>query len=319
VKPLTSNFAVTNYNTAPGAVYRRVKIASAHATVVMVTRTALCSSALRHGEHVCGIVGSGYERFPMVSDFVRGGLTAGDRVWCFPHGGRAEVIARLLRDQAADRDAIASGQLVVLPAHESALAAVASHPGRVIDDLYRAVDDALDDGWNGFRVVGDLGWASRGPSCPDRLLDYELEVGEVLATSPATALCQYDRYRFDAETMVALTSVHATVFGTLSLPVGDQLEIRPLVGMSGLRLIGEVDLSTRHYLQTALDTTPDEDGDLHLELSELAFIDIGGVQILLRAAERLAPGRQLVVHRPPRSLRLALDLLWEAPNLVEGD
>lgn len=287
-------------------------------TAVVVTRTALCSSSLNHGEHACGIVGSGPERLHMVSAFVRGGLAAGDRVWCFPRGSRTAVLDRLRRDDTID-EALASGQLHVRAAHESALAAAVCDPDRAIDGLRRAVDDALHAGWNGFRVVGDPGWASPVPSCPDRLLDFEMRIGEVLAESPAAALCQYDRYRFDAETMMALTSVHAAVVGTPGLPPGDQLSIRPLVGMSGLRLVGEVDLSTRQALRTALDAAATAPGDLHMELSELAFIDIGGVHLLLRTAQGLGQGRRMVVHRPPRSLRLALDLLWQTPKLVEGD
>lgn len=255
----------------------------------------------------------------MVSGFVSSGLAAGDRVWCLTNGKRDEVLDRLRRDQAADDEAMASGQLLVLPTHESLLASAAISPDRVIDTLRRKIDDALGNGWNGFRIIADPGSVASGRCCPGRLLDFEERLGELLADAPATALCQYDRYRFDAETMVALTSVHDEVVGTLALPVGDELLIRPLVGICGLRLIGEVDLSTRHALRTALSSVPEGSDDLHLELSELAFIDIGGVAELLSAAETLGPGRRMVLHRPPRSLRLALDLLWETPKLVEGE
>lgn len=282
-----------------------------------MSASAVCSDTLSHGQHACGIVGSGAERLRMVSSFVHSGLVAGDQVWCFPNGCRPEVLEWLHRDNAADDDAVASGQLTVMPTDESMLSVLDSDPGGVIDGLRRAVDDAVAEGWNGFRLVGDLGWAVRGPSCAQHLLDFEARVGEVLDGSPAAALCQYDRYRFDADTMMALTGAHAAVVGAVEIPVGEELMCTPLNGPApGLRLTGEVDLSTREALVTALDAAISGAGDLHLELSELAFIDHTGVQIMLQVAERLGPGRRLVLHRPPRSLNVSLKLLWETPKLV---
>lgn len=282
-----------------------------------MVRPALWSDAVTHGQHTCGIIGTGSDRLQMVSDFVRNGLAAGDRVWCFPNGSRSAVLDRLCRDDIADDDAVASGQLTVLPTQESALSALASDPDAVIDGLRRAVDDALDAGWNGFRLVGDLGWATRGRSWPKGLMYFEVQVSNVLAQSPAAALCQYDRYRYDTATMAALTSLHAAMIGTVTVPAGEELTISPLAGAAGLRLAGEVDLSTREVLRTALDDARHNPDDLHLELADLRFIDIGGVQIVLLAAQRLDPGQRMVVHRAPQSLRLALDLLRKtSPELV---
>lgn len=295
-----------------GAVYFRTG-----RRVVQMSATAVCSDAVSHGQHACGIVGSGTERLRMVSGFVHSGLMAGDRVWCFPNGCRPEVLEWLHRDNTAGDDAVASGQLTVMPTDESMLSVLDSDPGGVIDGLRRAVDAAIAEGWNGFRLVGDLGWATRGPSCAQHLLDFEARVGEVLDGSPAAALCQYDRYRFDADTMVALTGAHAAVVGTVEIPAGEELVCTPLTGPAlGLRLAGEVDLSNREVFGAALDAAMSGTGDAHLELSELAFIDHTGVQIMLQAAERLGPGRRLVLHRPPRSLNVSLTLLWETPKLV---
>lgn len=285
------------------------------------------SEVVHHGQHACGIVGSGSERLRMVSGFVRSGLLAGDRVWCFANGSRSEILGWLRRDEVVEDDALGSGQLTVLPTHESALCFLESDPDAVVDGLRRAVDDALDDGWNGFRMVGDLGWATREQCCPRRLIDFEERIGEVLAGSPAATLCQYDRYRFDVATMVTLTGMHAAVLG--SVQVGEQLTCRPLDGLSGsglpgsdlsgLRLVGEVDLATREIFTTALDEAMSSTGDLHLDLSELTFIDIGGVQVMLRSAERLWPSRRIFLHWSPPSLKIALHLLCHTHKLIDAE
>lgn len=256
----------------------------------------------------------------MVSRFVHSGLAAGDRVWCFPNGCRPEVLSWLHHDSDAGMDngeAMANGQLMVRPTHESVLSVLGSDPATVVDGLRRAVDDALDEGWNGFRVVGDLGWATRGPACVPHLLDFEVRVGEVLAHSPAAALCQYDRYRFDADAMATLAEAHAAVVGAVATMRDNGLSCIPLTHPApGLRLVGEVDLSNHEMLTAALNTALAGTADLHLELSELEFIDNGGAQILVQAARQLGPDRRLVLHRPPLSLTMALTMPWDAPNLV---
>ncbi|MGQ0777569.1 MAG: MEDS domain-containing protein [Pseudonocardiales bacterium] len=293
--------------------------------------TTSWSEAVRHGQHACGIVGSGPERLRMVSGFVRSGLLAGDRVWCFANGSRSEILGWLRRDQVVENDALDSGQLTVLPTHESALCFLESDPDAVVDGLRRAVDDALDDGWNGFRMVGDLGWATREQCCPQHLIDFEERIGEVLAGSPAATLCQYDRYRFDVATMVTLTGMHAAVLG--SVQVGEQLTCCPLDGLlrldrppgldgpqgSGLRLVGEVDLATREVFTTALDEAMSGTGDLHLDLSELTFIDIGGVQVMLSSAERMWPSRRIILHWSPPSLKIALHVLCRTHKLIDAE
>ncbi|MGH3942201.1 MAG: MEDS domain-containing protein [Pseudonocardiaceae bacterium] len=286
------------------------------------------SEVVRHGQHACGIVGSGSERLRMVSGFVRSGLLAGDRVWCFANGSRSEILSWLRRDEAVEDDALDSGQLTVLPTQESTLCVLDCDPDAVVDGLRRAVDNALQDGWNGFRMVGDLGWATREQCCPQRLMDFEERIGEVLAGLPAATLCQYDRYRFDVATMVTLTGMHAAVLGSVQL--GEQLTCCPLDGppgpaglsgpeLSGLRLVGEVDLATRKIFTTALDKAMSGTGDLHLDLSELTFIDIGGVQVMLRSAERLWPSRRIILHWSPPSLKIALHLLCHTHKLIDAE
>ena len=278
------------------------------------------SDTVSHGQHVCGLVGSAAERVRMINRFVHSGLAAGDRVWCFPNGCQPEVLSWLHKDGSDNGShldegaAMACGQLVVQPTHESVLSVLGSNPASVVDGLRRAVDDALDDGWNGFRMVGDLGWAIRGPSCVPQLLDFEARVGKVLTGLPAATLCQYDRHRFNVDTMTALAGAHAAVVGTVC---DAGLRCIPLSWPApGLRLVGEVDLSNHDMLSAQLDAAMDGTGDLHLELSELEFIDNGGARILIRAANQLGAARRLVLHRPPLSLNVALTMAYDAPNLV---
>jgi ABC-type transporter Mla MlaB component len=97
------------------------------------------------------------------------------------------------------------------------------------------------------------------------------------------------------------------------------LTLTPLDDPPGLRLAGEVDVSSWSALEGALRSLPAGAGDLHLELAQLSFIDAHGATTLVRAAERLGTGRSLVLHNPPSVLRRLLELLWPDVETIKMD
>lgn len=102
-----------------------------------------------------------------------------------------------------------------------------------------------------------------------------------------------------------------TSVGAWQPETAELLEILPIDGRRrGLRLVGEVDVSNRVILTAAMGPFVAGSGDVHLDLSELDFIDVGGVTALVEAAERLGAGRQLVLHRAAPTLRRVLAELW---------
>jgi anti-anti-sigma factor len=97
------------------------------------------------------------------------------------------------------------------------------------------------------------------------------------------------------------------------------LTIQVLEGRAGLRLTGEADLASRDILEKALEGVLGRDGDVHIELGELAFIDAGGVALFVNAGARMTGGHRLVLHRPSYSLRRIIELLWGQPPGIEMD
>ncbi|MEU0838398.1 STAS domain-containing protein [Streptomyces sp. NPDC005962] len=85
------------------------------------------------------------------------------------------------------------------------------------------------------------------------------------------------------------------------------LKIRPLTGRAGIRVSGEVTLTTRASWEQALkDALHDGCGDVMLDLSGLTFIDVGGATALVLAAQDLDGRRRLVIKGPPPTLRRTL-------------
>jgi anti-anti-sigma regulatory factor len=98
---------------------------------------------------------------------------------------------------------------------------------------------------------------------------------------------------------------------------GDLLRISPLSCRVGLRVDGEVDLLTVASLQRALRGLAAVDGDVHLELAGLRFIDLSGAAVLASFAASLDRGRRLLLQDPPSMLRRMIGLLWgQHPGLT---
>jgi GAF domain-containing protein/anti-anti-sigma regulatory factor len=90
---------------------------------------------------------------------------------------------------------------------------------------------------------------------------------------------------------------------------------------NGLSLQGEVDRSNIATLTAALDAVDVGGEDLHLDLSQLEFIDVAGVRLLTETAKRMPAGQYLVLDGAAPYLRRILALVgWDqTPGLKIGE
>jgi len=258
--------------------------------------------AIAHGHHVCGLYASRAEQEELVAEFVRTGLARGDGVRCVVHDLRPDDLLDWL---AADGVPV-SEAIEVVPSSDAYLVESAFDPDRMIAVLHEAVDDALADGFRGFRVTGDMSWAlESGVMGADRLEEYEARAADVYATRPAAGLCLYDRRRFETDGALGL---HAAVARLPAISPDGQLRIHRLDG-EGLRLrvAGEADLGSSPALAAALAEAVD--GDVHVDLTRLRFMDLSATRVLAEFGGSLERSRKLVIHGPSPSVRRVIDIL----------
>ncbi|WP_229698641.1 STAS domain-containing protein [Wenjunlia tyrosinilytica] len=87
---------------------------------------------------------------------------------------------------------------------------------------------------------------------------------------------------------------------------------------SGLLLVGDVDAFAVPVLESALRTLADTPGNIHLELSQLQFMDVSGLELVVSTARGMRDGRQLVLHELSPHLRRVMALVgWDStPGLA---
>jgi hypothetical protein len=84
-------------------------------------------------------------------------------------------------------------------------------------------------------------------------------------------------------------------------------------------LVGEVDISSVDLLARGLEDAAAVavSGEIHVEMSEVGFVDVAGARAMVRAAGRLTNGRRLVLRHPPRVLLMVLEFFPESHGMIE--
>ena len=86
------------------------------------------------------------------------------------------------------------------------------------------------------------------------------------------------------------------------------LEMSPLVDEQGLRLAGELDLATAPQLAEALLEFASSEGELHLNVSELTFLDSSGLHVILALARSRGHDGPVVLLNPHTSITRTFEI-----------
>jgi DcmR-like sensory protein len=161
------------------------------------------------GTHMCLIYSDEAERQSIISKFIDSGLVNDEKVSYFADTATPAEVRQWLankgvelpEDQHDDRFGVLVAEKTYCPTGEFI-------PESMLDTLRTYYKQAIDDGYPGARVSGEMAWALRGIPGSDRLMEYEALINNILAVHPVTAICQYDANRFDGATILDVLKVH---------------------------------------------------------------------------------------------------------------
>lgn len=166
---------------------------------------------LNSGEHVAYFFTNNDERLASVIPYITAGLRKFERcIYIADENTVPEILAKFKEAGVDVASATANGALSVVTKHDSYLRHGAFEPERMIEDLDREVRLALQNGFSGVRVTGEMSWALDLPSVVVRLCDYEQELRRHWPAQ-LSGLCQYNERIFPADVIKRMTGCHATV------------------------------------------------------------------------------------------------------------
>jgi hypothetical protein len=168
----------------------------------------------RHGggSHLCLIYNSESERRNAIATYLETGIRNGERIVYIADRVTVSEFASLLEDLGMDGSALSSAEdLEVRQAEASYCPGGQFSPKQMLDLLRATQIETGAAGYPCLRVSGEMSWALRGIRGSERLIEYESQVNELMASHPFSAVCQYDARLFNGQTLYHILQVHPYV------------------------------------------------------------------------------------------------------------
>jgi|GEM_PF-1286507 len=247
----------------------------------------------RLGDHIC--VGYDDDRFfrRTATEFFAAGIEASERVGFFAPPPKLAELTAWLSASGIDVNRLASrGQIVLGDVSAAYLPDGAFDPKRRIESFSASIDEALADGFTGFRVIGDVASIMDRQDVRAEWLSYELRADLLAARKPIAALCSFDHRVCPEQVALEAAAVHSYRYGDVAEPP----PFRIVAGAgAGLRIEGEIDFGSATSVAKLL-LNASEDAAPAIDVSDLAFIDAAGMRALASGAVALLqrhPGVQI--------------------------
>lgn len=178
----------------------------------MATQTApVTGQEFGLGDHVAYFFKGNLERLAFVIPYMVRGLRENERCVYITDENTVPRILDEFKWAGIDVDAAtAKGGLSVVTKHDAYLRNGIFEPDRMIAELDRDVKFALQNGFSGLRISGEMSWALDLPSALVRLCEYEQELCRQWPRQLG-GLCQYNETFFPATVIEGIANSHCAV------------------------------------------------------------------------------------------------------------
>ena len=167
---------------------------------------------LRPGDHVCSVYETDEQLVAIVAGFLAEGLARGERCWYVPSDGEVGAIRTAMQRRGIDVEAESRrSALHLLDSNETYTVQGGFDPEQTMRVFSEAIEQALSDGFNGFRAAAEMSWAITIENGAESLITYEALLSRLFSTSPATGLCLYDKRRMPLRVVNGALLTHPIV------------------------------------------------------------------------------------------------------------
>lgn len=166
--------------------------------------------------------------------------------------------------------------------------------------MYRAeAAQALQEGFNGLRVVADMRWTLAFPELRPRLAEFELRLDEVVMELDATLVCVYGEGDCAGRDLTGVVAVHPLTSG---VPIADPGFRIWSLDRGTWEVAGEIDESNVDLFRRTLSATLSNGEVRRLRCGGLRFISAAGIGALSGLGRRQS-GQAMVIQEASPMLR----------------
>ena len=166
---------------------------------------------LQPGDHICSFYETDEELVSRVAAFLTEGLARNERCWYVPSGSETAAIRSAMQRGGIDVAAESRRSALQLLDSNDTYVHGGFDPEQTMRVFSEAIEQALSDGFNGFRAAADMSWALTIDNGTESLIVYEALLRMLFTTSPATGLCLYDRRRMPLQIVNGALLTHPVV------------------------------------------------------------------------------------------------------------
>ena len=261
---------------------------------------------LEPGTHLCAFPRDERQLTRIAATFVDQGLSAGDQLLYVASEEQADALLAMLPVHVRATEALATGQLVVTSFDQTYGTDRPTDLGVVADGFRAAAEHSRKQGFPALRVAATMDRLAPLLGSAEEVLRWERMSTGLQHELGVSSVCLYSRGLLDDEHAGLLAGEHAGLAPEVAeTPLASFLAVdEPW----GLRVSGEVDISNGELLQRLLLSRAAVAPQLHLDLEDLTFADVGTLSRLRSVAAGLPETGWLALEGVPASVQRTLDI-----------
>ncbi|WP_395103367.1 MEDS domain-containing protein [Actinomadura sp. SCN-SB] len=278
---------------------------------------------VRPGDHAWLAYSGAEERDLVIGGFVGEGLDTGEKIVYVTEAGPETLPGIATRTGAELRTFLGSRQLRVIGHRDACLDGHGRFvPEKMAETIDRESGEAFGQGFRAVRITTDHSWLLRGPGRHDlgQMVGCEHRMGDAVAPSTmAMAICQIERRACLPDELAALRDTHEVLVEVDPEFSDEVLTIVRTFDPPGLRVEGELDSARHTVFADTLARASAGRRVVLLDVSRLAFIDLGGLHLLTLHANGPA-GVRIVLDGLTPAVEAVIDMVgWHRlPGIVRG-
>jgi hypothetical protein len=181
-----------------------------------VTRTThpipFAGARLDQARHVCAFFNSETEEYRVLLPFIRGGFDCGHKAVHIVSPDRRPRHVRHLTAAGIDAaQAQRSGQLELRSSTEAYLRDGRFDQDRMLRTFEGIASGSASGPYPLNRIVCQMEWASRHPSCIHDLIEFEARVNDIWSQHDDAVICVYDLAKFGGDTVLDVMRTHPMI------------------------------------------------------------------------------------------------------------
>ena len=164
---------------------------------------------LKRGDHVCAVYSTTEQLVREAASFLADGLQRRERCWYVGAGYEIDAVRAALVARRVDVAGETQRQALQLISGAGAYVVRGRFDPEVTIEIFNsAIEQALDDGFPGFRAAAEMSWALDCHDGPQKVIVYEALLKALFAGCRATGLCLYDRTRMPLAVVNGALATH---------------------------------------------------------------------------------------------------------------